>query len=550
VDGGEAKTWDAIVVGAGLGGLTCAAYLAAGGLRVLVLEQYAAVGGNTHVFRRRGKYEFDVGLHYIGDCGPGGLVPTILAGIGSADRVKFLPMDPDGFDHITLPGLQIDVPTGWDRYRQRLIDALPSEAAGLTTFTEVCDAVGAEQRFVLLNADRTPRSELGACTVTLRAWSRQTLRALFDHCGLSARARTLLAAQSGNYGLAPDQVTVGMHTSVMDHYLRGAYYPEGGGQMISAALVEVIQAHGGVIRTRSRVTAIQVEAGRVTGVAVEGCGTQSAPVVVSNADYRRTVLDLVGPDHLAAPVVRRTEHAVMALPFHTLYVGLDVDLRERPSANVWWYADDDVEEYYRQVRSGALDEVPFVFVSFSSRKDPGHRGMCPPGHANMQIMTLCPSDREWWGVAGDPADDDSYRREPQYLARKEKLTEATLRAAETAIGPFREHITFLEAATPLTQQRFTLSTDGTPFGLAEWGGARRPETGTGITGLHVVGASTSYGSGVAGVMVGGAACAGGILGRFLPGEVYRGAVLGDADVLPRRSVGWDPLRVCRPRAAR
>ncbi|MGW4234852.1 FAD-dependent oxidoreductase, partial [Streptomyces sp. NPDC004980] len=82
--------WDAVVVGAGLGGLTTAAYLATAGRRVLVLEQFSVVGGNSHVFRRRRSYEFDVGVHYLGDCAPGGVIPSVLGGLGLRDRVEFL----------------------------------------------------------------------------------------------------------------------------------------------------------------------------------------------------------------------------------------------------------------------------------------------------------------------------------------------------------------------------------------------------------------------------------------------------------------------------
>ncbi|MDW6065093.1 NAD(P)-binding protein [Streptomyces sp. FXJ1.4098] len=96
--------YDAIIVGSGIGGLVCGGYLAADGRRVLVLEQHDVAGGNAHVFRRRRRYEFDVGTHYLGDCGTDGIIPAILSGLGVGDRVRFRPMDNErGFDRVITP---------------------------------------------------------------------------------------------------------------------------------------------------------------------------------------------------------------------------------------------------------------------------------------------------------------------------------------------------------------------------------------------------------------------------------------------------------------
>lgn len=113
--------WDAIVIGAGLGGLSAAAYLATNGQRVLVLEQHYVAGGNAHVFRRKRSkrtFEFDVGVHYIGDCAPGGAILNVLRGVGLEDEIEFLELDPDGFDTILFPGVTFRVPKGWDKYRR------------------------------------------------------------------------------------------------------------------------------------------------------------------------------------------------------------------------------------------------------------------------------------------------------------------------------------------------------------------------------------------------------------------------------------------------
>lgn len=538
---------DAIIIGGGLGGLTCAAYLAAAGRRVLLLEQHDIAGGNSHVFRRRRKYEFDVGVHYLGDCGPDGIIPAILGGLGARDRVVFRELNPDCFDRVVLPGCTVDVPASWPEYRARLKSALPDDAEGLDRFVSIIKAMGEEQRAMLLAPSGTPITDIIAMTPNVQAWGHRTLAELFGHCALSPGARTVLAAQSPNYGMGPAQAAVSTHAAVTDHYIRGAYFPSGGGQMLAATLVEVIEANGGELRTKSRVEQIQVADRTVRGV-VLGDGTElSAPIVISNADYRRTVLDLVGPEHFSKSVIRNTREAEMSLPFAATYVALDRELTDQTEANIWWYDTDDIDAYYQQLAEGRQpEEIKFLFISFGSLKDPGSRHTCPPGHSNFQLMTLCPPNYQPWGVENGPTAGTKYRRLDTYRAEKERFTEAMVVAAERVLGPFRGNIVHLELATPLTQERYTMSTGGTPFGLARWGkGGTRPDTGTGVAGLYVVGQSTRYGSGIAGVMVGGLACAAQILRRPLMSEVHSGAVVGDPSLLPDRPDGWDPLVVSR-----
>jgi len=540
----------AIVIGSGIGGLTCAAYLAVTGHRVLVLEQAGVLGGNSHVFRRRGAYEFDAGVHYLGDCGPDGVLPAVLRGLGLADRVHFRELDPDGFDEIVLPGLRMRMPVGWERYLDRLVETLPTQRDGLSEFIQVCSAVAAEMRWTLLSAVGVQPAEILRRTPNAVRWARRTLAELFEHCGLSTRARTVLAAQALNYGIGPAEATVGMHASVTDHYLRGAAYPVGGGQTLAAALTEVITAHGGTVRTRCRVEEIVIEDGRAAGVRLAGGQRLDAPIVVSNVDYPSTVVELVGERHFPKSIGNRARTAIMGFPLVVLYVGLDTELPDRPNANLWWHDNDDIEEAFGRLVRDEFDVPPSVFISFASAKDPDTPAIRPPGHANFQVMALCPRSWRRWGATAT-GDHESYRRDPVYLAEKQRVTEAMLVAAQRALGPFRDRITHLELATPLTQHRYTRSTGGSPFGLARWGGTgARPDTRTSVPGLYVVGQSTRYGSGITGVAVSGIACAGQILGRPLLPEVYSGAVLGDSWLLPRRGAGWDPLRVCGGSAPR
>jgi phytoene dehydrogenase-like protein len=82
---------------------------------VLVLDRHYVAGGNTTVFHRPG-YQFDVGLHYLGDCGPDGYIPRILRAAGVED-VVFRELDPDGFDTLVFPDFIFRVPKGIENFR-------------------------------------------------------------------------------------------------------------------------------------------------------------------------------------------------------------------------------------------------------------------------------------------------------------------------------------------------------------------------------------------------------------------------------------------------
>ncbi|RFU88312.1 NAD(P)/FAD-dependent oxidoreductase [Streptomyces triticagri] len=540
---GMAADYDAIVVGGGIGGLVSAGYLAADGRRVLVLEQHDIAGGNAHVFRRRRKYEFDVGTHYLGDCGPDGLIPAVLSGLGIRDRITFRPMDNEGgFDRIVTPTTTVDVPAGWDNYAARLRQALPEETAGIDTFIELAKGVTAMSRSGLLGV---PMVQLFRQSPQLMRWSRRTLGQALDHCGLSRRARTVLAAQSGNYGAMPDDIGFAEHVNIMDHYLRGAYYPEGGGQALVAAFVEALESYGGELRTRCEVRRILIEDNRARGVELADGQRISAPLVISNADYRRTVLDLCGGEAAFAPeLVEKTREAGMRGAVVAVYVGLDTEIPGLPNANIWWHGSDDMEAAHAAMQRGEFSHIPQLAFSFASRKDAGSPNVCPPGHSNFQLMTGCPPGYEFWGVTKSPVDGERYRRNTAYLARKQQMQDMILDTAEKVIGPFRDRITHVETSTPLTNERYIRASGGTPYGMS----TGRPDVVTSVDGLYVVGQSIRYGSGVGGVATGGVACASHILGRSLLAELFDGSVLGNPALLPERTADWDPLRVSRGRS--
>ncbi len=550
----QGSRWDAIVIGSGLGGLTTAAYLATNGLRTIVLEQYDVAGGCSHVFRRKRAFEFDVGVHYVGNCEPGGQIPMVLRGVGLQDKIEFLPMDPDGFDTLVFPDLTFRVPRGWDRYLERLIDTFPDEQAGLRKCVRILEKIGLEFD---LTAAPTTKMELiafAAKAPTVMRWGLRPLATLYDACRLSPAARAVIGGESENYAAPPSRTAVVMHAVLLHHYIDGgAYYPRGGGQVFAAHLVDVIASHGGEVRTRARVDRIVVEGGRVTGVTLRDGEQLAAPVVVSNADLKRTYLELVGREHLSSRTAKRIERYRMALPIFCVYLGLDIDLTQRmPNTNYWFHPHLDLEALYRRFdtakRPSELD-FPFYLTS-ASVKDPYSRHIAPPGQSSVEIMGLVPPHYRFWGVTEGPAAGEKYRRNPDYCSVKDEVTEGLIGAASRALPGLglEEHIVWKEGATPITLERYALSSDGSSYGLeaaTDQIGPKRPGPKTEIRGLYLTGASTIWMHGIQQVMVGGVGTAGAVLGRKLWPQIKAGRVFGDPSRLTAGGPGWDALEACR-----
>jgi phytoene dehydrogenase-like protein len=541
--------FDAIVIGSGLGGLTCAATLCALGRRTLVLERHYVAGGNSQAFRREihGKsYEFDVGVHYIGECGPDGAITRILGSLGMAERVVFRPLDPDGYSTLVFPDFQFRVPASWDLYRRRLLELFPSEAEALGRVVDVLRRVGEQARRFQRRAFAV--DALGREAPDFARWGLRPVTDLFAEHGISQQASAVLLGEQGDYAVRPSRTPTALAAGLTHHYMAGAFYPEGGGQAMASRLVEAIRAYGGEVRTRAPVERVRVEGGRAVGVELaKGGGCIEAPIVVSNADLKRTVQELVGEEHFQQATIERVRSFRMSLPLFAVYAGLDVDLTAShlPNTNWWIWPSYDIEGLYEQVERGEMPDEKLAYVTVTSLRDPESGHIAPDGYTNLQVMTLVPADYGQWHVDKGPAEGGRYHRDPEYRRRKEALMDELLSAAEGVIPDLRKHVHWKEAATPVTQERFTHSTGGTSYGIefsTDQMGPMRMGPETDVPGLFLCGASTPSGHGIANVMLSGVRAAEAALGTELLPSVLAGEVLGDPGRLPPLREDWDAWR--------
>jgi all-trans-retinol 13,14-reductase len=529
------RDYDAIVIGSGIGGLGVAALLAKhAGKRVLVLERHYTAGGFTHTFTRPG-YEWDVGVHYIGQVSDRRSTLRALFDDVSDGELEWADMG-DVYDTIVIGSDRYDLVKGRDRFVQSLADAFPGERQAIERYLErVTSTVKKAQRYFTEKALPSPLATLVGPWLRrpLLEEARRTTREVLESTTEDPRLRAVLAGQYGDYGLPPARSSFFMHALVAHHYLDGGAYPVGGASRIAQTILPVIQRAGGDVYTNAEVAEILVEGRRAVGVRLAEDGRElRAPVVISDAGARLTygrLLPEVARSRLGLlPKLEAIEPSVSHV---SLYVGLrgTADQLGLRKGNLWLYPGDDHDASVERFVADPEAPLPVVYLSFPSAKDPDFQRR-HPGKATIEVVTLAPYSwfSKWsdtrWGRRGD-----------DYDTLKRRIADRMLEALYRECPQVRDAIEHCELSTPLSTRHFAGHPAGEIYGLAHtparfeqrWLRPRTPIPGLFLTGADVASA------GVAGALSGAALAASAVLGRnMLAASVRSGRAI---PAKPRRA---------------
>lgn len=454
------SNYDVIVIGSGIGGLACASLLTSlADKRVLVLERHFKPGGQTHDFRRRGAYEWDVGLHYVGEMEPGQGQRNLLDVI-TGHSVDWTPL-PDPYDVFLYPGFRFDVPFGERRYLERLQARFPTQAAALERyFGDVHKAVH-WMELQMAHKAMPPWMQLGTRLISPnhKQLALDTTAAYLDANISDPLLRTVLASQWADYGLTPKQSAFGIHALATASFFKGAYYPVGGARSIAQGALEVVEGGGGACLVNREVCELIVESNRVVGVVArhrqgnhETLERHYAPVVISDIGARNTYLDLMpGSEHEQA--IRGFCHGHSAI---SVYLGLNDNPRRIgiEGANYWVFTDRDHDAMLARSANTLDGEPPYLFASF-----PGIRNPNTPTHTATLIITVDYESFEPWRAS------EWKRRGEGYEQLKQTIAEGALALAERELPGLRDLVDYVEVSTPLTMEHFTGRRFGAFYGV-------------------------------------------------------------------------------------
>jgi len=460
--------YDVIVIGAGVGGMVCAGFLARTGKSVLLLDHHYLPGGCCTAFPRKG-YTFDAAVHHIGACGRYGIIGQILARFGM--KFPFVHLDP--MDHLTFPDCEVQIPADLDQYAAQLSQRFPDEKEPIARFFK--DFVRLYRQILRHEGPLLDQYRAASFDAFLKDYiSNKTLQ-------------RILGAQWGYLGSPVEEISaVGMCQMLVSYWKDGAYYPIGSTQAFSDALAENLLQVGAHVLLKAGVSEIIVENEQVCGVRTQDGTVVRADTVVSNVDARQLFEDLVPPDVCSQERTRIGKMRV-APSYYGLYLAVPTELNLAHLPRGFYYLSDD----------DGGKAIEWIYLSVPTRYDPA---LAPPGK---QIIAMTVGVRSTVPEFAAWQDD------------KSAMASQVVKYLDTRVPGLSNNIDFMDSASPRTIARYIRTKDGVAYGWAvlpdQSGDARFPSK-TSLHGLYLVGQWTSPGPGVAAVAASGWATAARISG--------------------------------------
>jgi prolycopene isomerase len=483
-------TYDAIIIGGGMGGLTAGALLARRGMRVVLLEQGDRTGGYVTSFKR-GPYTFDATGAFLGGCEEGGEFHKLLAQAGALQHLRFLRVEaakniyPDFSLDLHLCG-------GFEEYIRGVRELFPEEQRGLGDYFALIGRIGKEINrfegltwwhtmlfpFFFWHLIRYQRVSLG-----------QILDRYFGGDGIKRVLSTLPAH------LPPSRLSL-FYTAVLITKVlaQGVWYPHGGMGTVPQALEVAFREGGGELRLKTEVERIEVQGGAVRGVYTRRGDFLPAQRVVAAINIRRALMELV-PEEYRDRFFKMVNGLEYSLSTCLVYLGVEMELDRSDLPYFTYISPGDAQVEYEHLSRGEMPDDPTMIITIPTLLD---SSIAPPGHHIVRIMTPASHTfRNGWG----------WHDRERYLIIKEEMAQRLIRTVENRYLPgLSARIEVIEAATPCTLERYTANEGGATYGLAPTPsqfGIGRPANRTSLRGLYLAGHYTRPSHGIVGAALSG-----------------------------------------------
>lgn len=443
------EKYDVVIIGAGMGGLACANLLLREGLSVIVLERNRQIGGNLQMFTRDKRF-FDTGVHYIGGVDEGQILHKLFTYFGIMDHIRLKRMDEDGFDQIRFGNnpKMFKYGIGYDNFKAQLIEEFPDEKEAIETYCEAIQQVVRNLPLAQLKED--------SLEMTSKIDFQRNAKAYINSLTSNLLLQKVLAGNNALYA-ASEKTPFYVHALVLHYYIESSYKGIDGFGQIAVQMGKVIRNLGGVIKNRSEVVSAKYsDDEKVSAVVLEDGSEIRGEHFISNI-HPAVTINLFGEDRFPSSFVRRIKNLENTGGMFVLHIALKENRLEYKNHNIFQVNNDDVWDL-----SYTEEEWPnFYMISIPPNSK-------SPNYA-LSLSVICgmawAEVKPWENSYNNEMDPQ--RRSEEYENFKELKSQKVIDAIEEHIPDIRDMILSYTASTPLTQRDYTLSPEGSGYGIAK-----------------------------------------------------------------------------------
>ena len=433
-----------IIIGSGLGGLSCGVILARYGYDVTVLEQGAQVGGCLQCFTRRGG-KFETGMHFIGSASEGQTLDRLLSFLEVMPDITLSQLDPTGYDVVSLCGQHFRFANGREAFIDQMSSYFPSQHDALERYFDLVDKVASASSLHSLKHVETDAA------VNLE-YQMRTINEVIDEVIPDPLLAKVLVGNLPLYAAEKDKTPFATHAFIMDFYNQSAYRIVGGSDQVANSLVKTIGRYGGRVITKSKATKIVCDDTHATGVEVNGSELLQADIVISDAHPMRT-LELLDTN-LIRPAFRKRINAIpQTVGGFSVYLQFKNNKVPYLNSNFYGYLQDSPWNCERYDEASWPKGYLYMHLCHEPQPQFAKTGVI------LSYMQMADVER-WKGTSVGHRGED-------YETFKHEKAERLLAALEKEFPGLRDNIASYYTSTPLTYLDYTGTEGGSMYGIAK-----------------------------------------------------------------------------------
>lgn len=434
-----------VIIGSGLGGLSCGVILSRNGYDVTVLEKSSQIGGCLQCFSRHG-VKFETGMHFIGSAAKGQTLSRLMDYLEISKDIHLSQLDPAGYDVISLGGQIYKFANGREAFISQMSEYFPHQHDNLVRYYNLIEEVASASSLHSLEYAESD-------TIITPTYQMLSINKVVDELITDSTLANVLMGNLPLYAAEKDKTPFSTHAFIMDFYNQSAFRVVGGSDTIALSMKHTIEKYGGCVQTQKKVSKIVCDDSHAIGVKVNGEDEFiHADYVISDAHPQRT-LELIDSKLIRPAFRSRVNSIPQTVGGFSVY--LEFKENTLPYMNYNYYGYNSDTPWGCENYDESSWPKGYLYMHFC------HENQTRFAKTGVVLSYMQMKDVERWigtSIARRGEDYENFKK-----AKAEKL----ISSLELQFPNIRSCIKNYYTSTPLTYLDYTGTEGGSMYGVAK-----------------------------------------------------------------------------------